>query len=605
MVCGEEIGPSEVNVPKSKKKIRPVAILDMETDPFKYGRVPFPFVIGIIDPENNFHYFWGDDCIQLFIAWLQARHSQEWIIYAHNGGKFDYMYLLPYISGNMRVINGRIVSAKLCGHEIRDSYSIMPFPLRDYKKDDIDYAKLERAVREKHKEEIVGYLKGDCVYLRELVHTFHEEFGQKKLTIGSTAMGQIKERHPFERTTLAFDRVFRPDFFYGGRVECFMSGVIDAPVTIVDINSAYPAAMRDIEHPTGLDYIVGREITNDTCYVVTEGRSAGAFPIRTKSGLRFTHGPGIFSVTRHEFDAAISTGTYIQERLIKSFDFPLRATFANFVTHFYDARKTSKKLGDDIRALLYKFTLNSGYGKFAQNPANFYDWTLASLAGRPTGKCPHCHGRGVCRGCFKCQALNEYLPVPDGACMFCNGDGERWHLHEFDANNPDGPMFWKGRTFVQSYYNVATGASITGAVRATLLRGLALSDGPVYCDTDSIITTGKFRGPISHTELGHWKPEGRGVLSAIAGKKLYAIFDDRKPDLTEEDARKYPWMLAPVKYKGKKFWCIKKAHKGMKLSPEQILKIAMGWEIEVANDAPTFGLYKEPTFITRVARPTS
>jgi Vibrio phage DNA polymerase len=591
---------------KSKKKIRRLAVLDTETDPFLYGRVPAPFVVGIY-LDSGFTSFWGDDCILQSMEFLAAQ-GDEWIIYAHNGGKFDWMYYLAFISGSLKIINGRIVSAKLCGHEIRDSFAIMPFPLRDYKKDEIDYRHLEKRARNKHRAEILSYLESDCKYLYELCSTFHAEFGQQKLTIGSTSMGEIKKLHPFERTTITFDRIFRKDFYYGGRVECFdKTGIIDAPVKIYDVNSMYPAMMRDYPHPSGSAYITGDEITDDTCFVIAEGESAGAFPSRSKAGLGFPHGRGKYCVSRFEYDAGIDTGTFRPDRIVRTFDFPLRTAFTDFVTHFYGARQKAGQMGDSVRKLLFKFTLNSGYGKFAQNPANFSDWVVATLKCRPHGKCEHCHGKGMCwlfAGCFKCQALNDYERLTDGCCMFCGGTGERWQLHEYDTLNPDGPMIWKARTFVQSYYNVATGASITGAARATLLRGLAMSDRPIYCDTDSIITEGDFHGPVSTSELGYWKFEGCGVLSAIAGKKLYAIFDDKAPDLSDEDRRKYPWMVDPVKFKGKKFWCIKKAHKGLKLSPAEILQIAQGWEIEVANHAPTFGLFREPTFIKRVARKT-
>lgn len=570
--------------------------------------MPAPFVVGIYrGPDLPFLHFWGDDCIEQTCVWLQAV-GQEYLIYAHNGGKFDYLYFLPEIGGNLRIVNGRIVSAKLFQHEIRDSYAIMPFPLRDYKKDEIDYAVMERRRRGPNKKKILDYLQGDCVYLYDLVTTFHAEFGQTKLTIGSTAMGYIKELHPFERTSLAFDKIFRPQFFYGGRVQCFdKTGIIEGICNIYDVNSMYPAMMCNREHPQDIDYHVGQEITDATCFVVVKGKNAGAFPARDQKragGLTFERTSGEFTVTRTEYDAGIGTGTFEPQRIIRTYDFFGRSSFSCFVHKFFDARKKAREAGDDIRTLLFKFVLNSGYGKFAQNPANFYDWSLETIANRPKDECQHCKGSGACgnRWCLKCSVLTDYQPST-GVCAFCGGDGNRWHLHEYDTNNPAGPMLWKARTFQQSYYNVATGASITGAARATLLMGLAQSDRPLYCDTDSIITMGEFRGDVGK-ELGQWKHEGTGCLSAIAGKKLYAIFTDRPPELSDEDRRKYPWMLAPIRWKRKRYWCIKKAHKGLKLSPEEIMHIANGWTVEKANDAPSFGLYRPPMFIKRRARMT-
>lgn len=583
---------------------RQLAILDIETDPFKHGRVPEPFAVGIYTLET-FTSFWGNDCIKQSIPWL-AEQDGKWVIYAHNGGKFDFMFYLNALAGKMTIINGRLVSAKLGNHEIRDSLAIMPFPLRDYKKDDIDYSKLERNCRETHKSEIISYLRADCVYLHELVSSFHAKFGQAKLTIGSTAMTEIKKLHTIERTTLAFDRVFRPQFYFGGRVQCLgKTGIIHAPVKIYDVNSMYPSVMRNCLHPSGTYYIVGKEITDDTCFIVADGTSNGAFPRREigTGGINFGNKYGTYSTTRHEWDVAIATGTFLPERIRRTYDFPVRASFANFVDNVFGARRKAQELGNSIDSLLYKFVLNSGYGKFAQNPANFFDFIFAPLINRPGCKCPHCNGYGACDGCFKCQTLNNYKSVDTGICQFCMGSGERWSLAERDNDNPDGPCIWKARTFIQDFYNVATGASITGAARAMLLRGISQADAPLYCDTDSIITEGEFHGDVGK-ELGQWKYEGQGVLSAIAGKKLYAIFDDAPPILTDEEKRKYPWMLEVTKYKGKNYWCIKKAHKGFKLSPSDILTIASGKTIEVPNAAPTFSLFRQPSFITRTARMT-
>lgn len=581
-------------------KERPIAILDIETDPFRYGRIPMPFAVGIYT-ASSWRSFWGDTCIEDSLAYLAA-WKHEHIVCAHNGGKFDFMYYLNAISGNLRIINGRIVSAKCAGHEFRDSYAILPFPLRDYKKDEIDYKKFEVDVRERHKTEILDYLHGDCLYLYRLVSRFYGEFSQKYLTVGSAAMSQIKARHQVSRTKLSFDKVFRSDFFFGGRVECFDSGIVEGELSIHDVNSMYPDRMRNCEHPSDDNYNVGDTLTPDTCFLVVSGTNRGAFPVRNKEGgLSFGSSVGTYSVTRHEFDAALTTGTFDLERIHTTYDFPVRTSYADFVDYAFAQKADGKESGDSAKEIAWKFISNSGYGKFAQNPANFSDWKIATLADRPMEPCRHCKGTGLCwwpnesDSCYQCRALNEFLDC-DGICMFCEGDGLRWKLHEHDSNNPDGPMLWYARTFAQSYYNVATGASITGAARAKLLIGLSQADDPVYCDTDSIITRGEFHGPAGKA-LGEWKHEGNGVLAAIGGKKLYCIYNDREPDLSEVDQRKYPWMMTPVWYKRCKLWPIKKAHKGMRLTPTEILSIAQGNEIEVPNDAPSFSLTLNPSRI--------
>ena len=96
-----------------------IATLDLETDPFLHGRVPIPFAAGIYDGEN-YHDFWGKDCIAQMLDFLK-NYPGKLLIYAHNGGKFDYWYLSHALSDPIMLIDSRIVKASLYHHEIRDS----------------------------------------------------------------------------------------------------------------------------------------------------------------------------------------------------------------------------------------------------------------------------------------------------------------------------------------------------------------------------------------------------------------------------------------------------------------------------------------------------
>lgn len=78
------------------------------------------------------------------------------------------------------------------------------------------------------------------------------------------------------------------------------------------------------------------------------------------------------------------------------------------------------------------------------------------------------------------------------------------------------------------YKNVATGASITGYARASLLRGIH-AVGPenvIYCDTDSLMV--KRSVDLSMLDLsgriGSWSVEiDNAPVGHFAGKKLYAL----------------------------------------------------------------------------------
>ena len=113
-----------------------------------------------------------------------------------------------------------------------------------------------------------------------------------------------------------------------------------------------------------------------------------------------------------------------------------------------------------------------------------------------------------------------------------------------------------------------------------MLRGLNATGRPLYCDTDSIICDGSASLRMGDTELGAWKFEGAGTEVAIAGKKMYAVFDE----------------------KGE---CVKKAHKGAKLTGEQIRKIALGECITVENPGPVLKFDGTFAFTKRRIRRTA
>ena len=134
-----------------------------------------------------------------------------------------------------------------------------------------------------------------------------------------------------------------------------------------------------------------------------------------------------------------------------------------------------------------------------------------------------------------------------------------------------------------SFFNVATAASITSAARANLLRGIQAASRPVYCDTDSVIcealNPSSYNGIVLDPhELGAWDIEAEGDTLAIAGKKLYALFNQGEP--------------------------IKKASKGVKLTAEQIKRVAMGETISYSHPVPKFRFGKEPLFTERVIKAT-
>lgn len=538
---------------KVTKKI--IAILDTETDPFEKGLVVKPFCLGF-DTGDRYVEFWGDDCVSQFFEYLATltADGDEYIIYAHNGGKFDFFFFLPYLDQDQTplIMGGRLVKIFFQGQEFRDSYAIIPQALSSYQKEEIDYSNFTRDKREKHKADILKYMKSDCRYTRDLVVSFHDMFGDK-LTIASASLCMLRSYHGFETfKSEALDERFR-NYYYGGRNQCFETGYLKPRPghqwRLYDRNSMYPAEMRDTLHPISNRAELQSRIDSDTDFACIEAINDGALPMRDEhGGLDFTVRKGTFYATIHEINAGLETGTLQIQRVKHAWKFDRKATFAEFVETFYKLRADAKLDLDKVRDILYKLCMNSPYGKFALNPRKFKQW---------------------------CLTLGDF---PEPQLSPENPDG--WSLH-----SQSGDMFIWSRPSPRKggFYNVATAASITGAARANLLRNLSLATRPVYCDTDSIICE-SFTGELDDGKLGYWALEATGDRVAIAGKKLYTLFNE-----------------ADLRNTGK---AIKKASKGVTLSPDEIVRVCNGHEVIYENPVPNFKLDGSAVFVTRRIRST-
>jgi len=556
-----------------KKQKKKLAVLDFETDSFKHGRVPEPFACELYDGEES-HVFWGRNCVEKLLYYLESC-EQQYLIYAHNGGKFDFFFLLKegYLENPIRIINGRLVKA-MCGcHELRDSYAIIPIPLSAYQKDEIDYSWFEEGEYDKHKREILDYLHSDCDYLYKLVDAFVARFGDK-LTIGSTAIDKLRELHPFDRTREAHDEKFRP-YYFGGRVECFKHGIITAPLKVYDVNSMYPYVMREYSHPVGQSYGVFKDgkffdkstgrlkgiFKNKPYFMRFTGRNKGALPTRTKQGLDFNVPEGEFFACSHEIIIAIKH-KLIEIQQVHEIYIPDKTIKFNKYVDIYSQEKIDcKKSGDKVGEIFAKLLLNSAYGKFGQNPNHYKDF------------CLHLQG----------------TPYPD------KNDG--WEIFadygEFEI--------WEKPSETKSFFDVAVAASITSAARSVLLDAIHSTRGLVYCDTDSLICE-HFEGNLDNHALGAWKFECEGDQIAIAGKKLYALF--KKHEQTAIDNNDFDDVMDET-FDITKGECVKLATKGVRLDANDIWKVANGETILWENQAPSFSLMGEATFIKREIRRTA
>ena len=525
--------------------MRPFAVADCETLPFKKKRkITEAYVWEFWDGETRFVTYDTEE----FAAYVA---EYDGILYAHNGGKFDWHFLLPYLEpyDDILIINGRIAKARLGKCELRDSYNIYSESLASYKKDDFDYTILEENQRKKgsNPKKILKYLHSDCVNLYDLVSRFIEDYGLCLTQAGAAMKQWVKiSGMAAPATNEEYYEKFS-HFYYGGRVECIESGIIDGHFSKFDINSAYPKAML-AAHPYTDNYLEHDGFYPDSDFYEIECWSMGAFPYRDSGVLSFPrdYEMRIYYVSGWEYRAALDTNTIGDVTVIRSIKFVDHVDFTPYIEHFRDIRWKCKTEGDELGSLFAKKFMNALYGKFAANPDNYKSTMI--IPADVVGGLP---GTGWSYG-------GEFGP---------------WALAEQ-------PMPEERRR----YYNVATGASITGYVRAMIWRALCSCTRPLYLDTDCVLC--EQPGPDIEIGdlLGQWKHEGDFDKVGIAGKKLYIMRGVKNA----QGEREYTT-----------------ASKGAKLTNAQLWRVAAGKETVYESESPTFSVKKAQSFVVRRIRKTA
>jgi hypothetical protein len=563
---------AELSKPRAvpSKGKRPIYAADSETDPFKRGRVPKPFIWGTVNTATIGTAAEEYEQFTDTAEFIEYMSDIECICYVHNGGKFDYHFITQFLADwePLTIINGRLAKFRIGNCEFRDSINIIPAPLAAFQKDEIDYRIFEEGEREKPEnwKLICDYLKSDCLYLGVMVRQFIEDYGLH-LTQATAAMKNWEKIADIKKpkTSASYYEEMQP-FYYGGRVQCFARGIINKPFKVIDIKSAYPFAMVH-QHPWGQAFGFSDTIegwTDDRisrAFIELRSESRGAFPMRTKEGLFFpADGESrLFTITGWEYLAARDTNTLGKHAIENVRYYYDTISFVEYVEHFFAIKAEAGAMLEVLsrehydwgkyaaQYLFAKIFLNALYGKFASNPENYA----------------------------------EFMTIPAEKLANANafGDWDFCKLISQETAVVTRPLPEEKHRF----YDVAVSASITGFVRAYLWRAIQQCQGVMYCDTDSIacedtgdLTLGK--------NLGDWDLEAQCDMAAIAGKKLYAF---KRTSGTYSPAKEKPFKIAS---------------KGVRLTAEEIIEIAAGRAQVYVPDIPTFSIRREPIFTPRTIR---
>lgn len=611
--------------------------IDIETDPFMRvnkskgvpGRMPKAFAAAVhfrsedseTGKSSQTALLHNPECLKFIVAECCKPKYTKWIFYAHNGGKFDFNFLLDCILEvydkddiKLLTIGSRIVEIETPTCAFRDSYALMPKSLKSIvsaRKKDIAIWKLEASSdciayhsstgietfradlqargidpftwaeispRLFYKEEINAYLRQDVSGLADALELFFKLYGQE-ITLATTCYKILKKQFgmPAVRTRVKFDELMRR-FYYGGRVQFFGLGEFGKRdgtkrYKMIDINSAFPWAMTQFHWFSGGEPMrCERPPTQnrEQCFYEITCDSEGMLPycqykkvdghLKRKGGLSYPVGKQLyFYVTGWEYIAALELKK-ISNVTIHSVWVPSELyNFSEYVNHFYEFKKTAE--GEERN--LVKFLLNMAYGKFALNCREFRDVKISFSGESPEP--------------VKINLRNGHTKIIE------------WEKSYEDKTR--GLVFWqmasnhKDAKKPLSFNNVATAASITGCVRAFLARSMAKCSDVLYCDTDSLLCADCSTLEMGE-DLGQWKLEMECDYVGIAGRKLYAAHDYRGA----------PSELLPKADRWKEW---KTASKGVRLPIEDLLAVCRGEEKTFGFDAPNFSPFSPPTFTTR------
>ena len=189
----------------------------------------------------------------------------------------------------------------------------------------------------------------------------------------STLAGQAMRsfRHRFMKHEILIDnneeatRVSRQSY-YGGRTECFRIGKFSNRLTLLDLNSMYPAVMFNNTYPTRLvqfkrghirDRDHARWADKLVCARVTIDTSEPIYPLRTKSALLFPTGRFTTFLSSPELRHAQKHGHIVQYHETAVYD---------HAQIFTNKRIEAQHEGRTVDALLLKLMGNSLYGKTGQ-----------------------------------------------------------------------------------------------------------------------------------------------------------------------------------------------------------------------------------------------
>lgn len=424
-----------------------------------------------------------------YIEFLFDNLNNNDIVYAHNGGKFDFLFIIDYLNTYkasaeiIKLINSSILYMKVKYKDkiitFKDSFHILPSSLlrltNDFdvvhKKRELDY---DLGLKDKNFKD---YFNND---LKGLYEVLKLSGLTDRLTLASNSMKQFKNIYnkKFSRNNDNLDNFFRKSYV-GGRVEVIKHRGYE--LNYYDVNSLYPFVMKYNKYPLPIkdNTELTHSFNNDKigiyeCDVITPKIHIPILPIKHDNKLIFPIGTFSGTFCSPEIKLALKKGYKIKVKygyVFKECD----KIFNEYVNYWYNIKKSSK----GSKKAIAKLMLNSLYGKFGQK-REFKDINYISK--------------------------EDYLiQKPKAVLSIGSLNFERKTTHDFYSD------------FMHSEIAALT-TSYARVYLYELMESVGLNN-IYYYDTDSIITSGLAK---TSDELGDLKNEASISEFIALSPKMYA-----------------------------------------------------------------------------------
>lgn len=365
-----------------------ICAIDFETYRIDKEGTQKPYLICIYSDKFQ-HVLTTLDELMIYFEVL-SKHKVKYVFWAHNGMKFDYVFMLPYLVKYFNIrINGKIgelKSIEFKNIKLLDFYKFFNASLNTLAKTflgqskfEFDFTKVydELSVKE-HMSEATTYCMQDCKLLYDLVLKFDLQCKNEfKTSINDCFSASHLAKQVFQQFYLTTnlsgsldeDYAIEKSSYHGGMCMNYVKGYCKEKIYAYDINSSYPYSMlkkMPFIFLKQTSYMNTKLIQHDLYYVMFEFPEYSRLcnlAMKVEDELVFLKkGEGWY----WGCELIISQKLNATLVILKHRHYKAKKLFSEYIMDIYEKRKQAKADKNMILVELYKKLLNSLYGKFGQ-----------------------------------------------------------------------------------------------------------------------------------------------------------------------------------------------------------------------------------------------